>query len=266
MKTEDIPLKRIRLDGGTQPRVKIDQDTVADHKAGYELGEERPALDVFWDGTDYWLADGFHRWHGANQAKLEDHTCIVHQGTQRDAILFSVGANGKHGLRRTNEDKRKAVETLLNDKEWGERSQNWIAEKCGVSSGFVSDIVAQLPLNGSCRRPEKTKGKDGRVRAARKPSPNADAEVATETRKISGGTKFDPNELEDGPERVRPPKNGSVATPSYDDKKIDKPLGVIRRELDERLKVFPGTEREFRAAKHALSQFQDRLDEWRGAK
>jgi hypothetical protein len=37
---------------------------------------------------------------------------------ERDAILFSVSANGTHGQRRTNEDKRRAVLCLLNDPEW----------------------------------------------------------------------------------------------------------------------------------------------------
>lgn len=65
---------------------------------------------------------------------------------------------------------------------------------------------------------------------------------------------------------AKPPKNGSVANPTYDDKKIDRPLGVIRRELDERLKLYPTTERLYRAAKHALSQFCDRLTDWRQSK
>lgn len=66
--------------------------------------------------------------------------------------------------------------------------------------------------------------------------------------------------------KPKPPKNGSVVAPKYDEKKIDKPLGIIRRELDERLKEFPTTERGYRAAKHALSEFCDRLMEWRAAK
>lgn len=36
----------------------------------------------------------------------------------REAILFIVGANASHGLRRTNADKRRTVERLLADEEW----------------------------------------------------------------------------------------------------------------------------------------------------
>ena len=39
------------------------------------------------------------------------------KGTQRDAILWSISANATHGLRRTNEDKRRAVTRLLQDPE-----------------------------------------------------------------------------------------------------------------------------------------------------
>jgi len=51
------------------------------------------------------------------EAKVELEINIIN-GTQRDAILHSVGANATHGLRRSNQDKRKAVVTLLEDNEW----------------------------------------------------------------------------------------------------------------------------------------------------
>lgn len=86
-----------------------------------------------------------------------------------------------------------------------------------------------------------------------------------QTRKISGGTKFDPDELEDGEERQKPPKNGTVAG-KYNEKKIDTPLGVIRRELDSRLACCPGTDRQYRAAKHALGEFQNKMEDWRAGK
>jgi hypothetical protein len=41
----------------------------------------------------------------------------VRTGSRRDAVRYSVGANSVHGLRRTNEDKRREVQTLLADAE-----------------------------------------------------------------------------------------------------------------------------------------------------
>jgi len=63
--------------------------------------------------------------------------------------LHSVGANAKHGLRRSNKDKRKAVTTLLLDEQWCQWSDRAIAKQCQVSNRFVSNIRKELSVNGS---------------------------------------------------------------------------------------------------------------------
>lgn len=64
--------------------------------------------------------------------------------------ILTVGANASHGLRRTNADKRKAVEMMLSlaeqdkidgIKQW---SQNEIAKQCGVSWDTVNRIWQAL--------------------------------------------------------------------------------------------------------------------------
>jgi hypothetical protein len=65
---------------------------------------------IFYDGQDYWLADGFHRVQGAKHFNIRNIRADIRQGTRRDAVLYSTGANGKHGLRRTNEDQEEADE------------------------------------------------------------------------------------------------------------------------------------------------------------
>ena len=64
----------------------------------------------------------------------------MRQGTQRDAILWSVGANASHGMRRTNQDKRRAVMRLLEDAEWKCWSDREIAERCAVTHPFVAEL------------------------------------------------------------------------------------------------------------------------------
>jgi hypothetical protein len=64
----------------------------------------------------------------------------------RDAILFSVGANATHGHRRTNEDKRRAVLKLLNDREWSKWSDREIARQCSVGNKFVGDLRRSLTV------------------------------------------------------------------------------------------------------------------------
>lgn len=138
-----LETKVIRIDGGTQPREQIDQDYVAELAEAIEGGEDVPPVDVFCDGAAFWLADGFHRYFAHQKAKKKI-TCNVHEGLQRDAVLFSVGANKSHGKRRTNADKRRAVLTLLNDKEWSEWSDKAIADRVGVAQSFTTNVRASL--------------------------------------------------------------------------------------------------------------------------
>jgi hypothetical protein len=79
-----------------------------------------------------------------------------------------------HGLRRTNEDKRRAVLTLLRDEEWSKKSQRWIAERCGVSHQFVANMQGELStVDSSATLAERTTGKDGKSRpATRQTFPN----------------------------------------------------------------------------------------------
>lgn len=139
-----LEVSKVRADGGTQSRAATDAEVVNDYADAMTSGATFPPIIVFFDGSDYWLADGFHRYHAAKQAGKTTIAADVHQGTQRDAVLHSVGANASHGLRRTNADKRRAVETLLRDEEWVTWSDREIARRCRVTHPFVSRIRESL--------------------------------------------------------------------------------------------------------------------------
>lgn len=135
-----IPISAIRLDGGTQSRALLQDGIINEYAAALEDGASFPPVVLFYDGSDHWLADGFHRVRAYLFAGRDAIPADVRQGTRRDAILYSVGANEAHGLRRTNDDKRRAVLTLLNDAEWAKWSDREIARRCAVSNQFVSNI------------------------------------------------------------------------------------------------------------------------------
>lgn len=147
-----LELNKIRLDGNTQPRAELNQEIVGDYAEAVMAGVVFPPIDVFHDGSTYWLADGFHRYFAHKRSGVTAIDATVHTGTLRDALLFSVGANSKHGLRRTNEDKRRAVMVLLNDLEWSEWSDIKIAETAGVSSATVHRIRKSLQLDQKTER------------------------------------------------------------------------------------------------------------------
>lgn len=192
-----IALADIRIDGGTQPRTAIDEQVVAEYADAMRSGVTFPPLTVFFDGAEYWLADGFHRYHALKAIDAAaDIDC--RRGTRRDAVLFSVGANDTHGLRRTNDDKRKAVQTLLADAEWAAWSDRKIAEACAVSHPFVAGLRG-LTGNVSSEKADK----------ARKVTTKHGAET---TMKIAGITAANKNRAQSPGLGSKPP-----AAPADDD-------------------------------------------------
>lgn len=136
-----LKVSQIRTDGGTQMRVgPRNQDAVREYADVLKEGGHLPPVTVFFDGRDYWLADGFHRHSAHLFLSLPDIEADVREGSKRDAILHAVGANASHGLRRTNADKRRAVEALLKDEEWGQWSNREIARRCSVDEGTVRNL------------------------------------------------------------------------------------------------------------------------------
>lgn len=139
-----VRLSEIRIDGGTQQRKSINQNVVEEYAEAIRCGAKFPPVTLFFDGAQYWLADGFHRFHASKAAELLDILAEVHEGINRDAILYSTGANGTHGIRLSNADKRKAVMILLDDKEWSLWSDHKIAKHCHVTHPFVGKIRKEI--------------------------------------------------------------------------------------------------------------------------
>lgn len=164
--THLIALAQLRVDGGTQPRAEIDPFVVDEYAEAMRNGAKFPPVSVFYDGALYWLADGFHRASAARKLNLSTIEADVRQGTRRDAVLFSAGANAHHGLRRTNGDKRRAVEMLLRDAEWSQWSDREVARRCGVSHDMVNRLRKELSLslNDSERAYTTKHGKPAKMR------------------------------------------------------------------------------------------------------
>lgn len=168
-----IELKKIRLDGGTQPRTKIHEDAVARYtEVLLNGGKMKEDPTVFFDGKDYWLADGFHRYHANKRAGYTEIKCNVLLGTKREAWIYSRGANHDHGMPRTHEEVRDSVISCFNDVELSELSDKKIAEICNCSPMTVGRVRKSLELERT-----KVTTKNGKVmdvsnlRAKSKPEP-----------------------------------------------------------------------------------------------
>jgi hypothetical protein len=163
MSTMRIDISKIRRDGGTQSREELNQNTVDEYAAAMMAGDNFPAVKAFYDGTWYWLSDGFHRMAAAVQIKATTIFADVRQGTQRDAILDSVAANSNHGLRRTREDMRRAIKTLLRDEEWSKWSDREIARKVNCDHKTVGSVRAEMASSGEIPQIERTVERNGTV-------------------------------------------------------------------------------------------------------
>jgi hypothetical protein len=110
-KTEPLLLliSSIRTDGETQHRNSLDTKTVHEYAALMRDGVTFPPLRVWWDGSHYWLADGFHRLAAAMQANRGEMLCRVLYGSLTEAQWDSYGANTSHGLKRTPAEFQKTI-------------------------------------------------------------------------------------------------------------------------------------------------------------
>lgn len=144
MKTATLAIDLIRTDGDTQSRVRLCEEVVSDYaeiiaeaNGEWVMGD----LDVFHDGNEYWLADGFHRTMAAIRVKRASIPCRIHNGTKTDARMFSMTANDRHGLRMSRGDKRACVEWLLDNHP--NETQTEIAALAGVSRRMVQIVEAE---------------------------------------------------------------------------------------------------------------------------
>jgi len=182
-----LPLSDIVEDPEIQPREAINPATVHHYAELMRDGVQFPPLDVF--GDEHLLAGGYQRLSAARSAGSSTIKVRIHAGTRRDAILFAIADNAKHGLPMSNSDKRRIVTRMLQDPEWSGWSSNAIAKHCGCGHKLVDTVRAELASslapgasemrNFRTKHGKTSKMKTGRIGKSRpKPAP---AEKLSET-------------------------------------------------------------------------------------
>lgn len=160
----NLSLNAIELDTSIQCRASIDTAVVNDYAERMSAGDEFPPVEVFGTKSKCWIGDGWHRTLAAKQLGLNGIAAKLTAGGRVDALKHALGANALHGHRRSNADKRRAVEIAL--REFPKLSSRAVAKLCGVSAGLVDGArPAELPNLGTST--ERT-GQDGKQYPARR--------------------------------------------------------------------------------------------------
>jgi len=157
-----LTLAKIRRDLGCNVRATIKQGIAKGYAERMLTGDGFPPVDVYFDGQNYWLADGFHRVAAAALCGSYEIASNVYQGTVDDAIWHGIGANRAHGLKLSKADKRRAVEMALI--RFPEKTQAAIAHQIGCSQSYVAQIQLELIIADKLSATGSRVGKDGKTR------------------------------------------------------------------------------------------------------
>jgi len=165
--TRTIEMSAIRTDGETQPRTAINPGIVQEYAEAMESGVLLPPVTVVFDGATYWLIDGFHRFYAHRRCSRTAIQAEVLNGELADAQWMCLAANKTHGLRRTNEDKSKAVSRALRMKP--DMSDGAIADHVGVHRNMVLKHRHAHDERTGCTNCATRTGRDGKRYPARPP-------------------------------------------------------------------------------------------------
>ena len=160
---KELPISLIRRDGQTQPRDGMSEDVVTDYVAALADGVQFPPVDVMFDGTHYWLFDGFHRVETYLRSGRTAISARCYNGTLEEAQWRSYAANKNHGLRRSTADKERAIRAALRHAKAPGLSNVAIARHLGVDDKTVAKYRAEMVSTSEIPKSNERTGTDGRT-------------------------------------------------------------------------------------------------------
>lgn len=180
-----------------QARETLSDVTIAEYAAAMKDGAVFPPVIAFGTLDHAYLADGFHRYYAADVLKRTEISVDLRPGDMNDAILFAAGANVSHGLRRSNDDKRRAVLMALNQRnDW---SNHEIARHCGVTHPFVANVRRHLERTGVIDlAPDTIVDSSGRIQKRQRPAGNIGRRVEQDRRNSHVQKRHEPVQASTG--------------------------------------------------------------------
>lgn len=139
MEQRTINLLDLRTDGGTQTRKIIHQARIYHFRDCMLEGDIFPALKAKFDGENYWMYSGFHRYHAYKIIGVKEVEVKFEDGSQEDAVRAALHENHKHGTPLSSEDLANNVRIAI-ELEGDSASDRQIARVAGVSHPFVAKV------------------------------------------------------------------------------------------------------------------------------
>ena len=153
-----VSLASIVIDDRFQTRAALDHAAIEDYIEAIRVTGRWPFPPI--KIVSQFLVDGFHRVTAAKRVAADPETAVELRKSLQSipcervsvdltsdnipmlALQHALAANQTHGLRRTNADKRRAIELAL--KCWPDRSDREIAKLTGTSHPNVGAVRAEL--------------------------------------------------------------------------------------------------------------------------
>lgn len=161
-RTTTLSVNMIRRDGGTQPRQGMNEDAVTDYVAALAEGAAFPPVDVMFDGSVYWLFDGFHRVEAHLRSDRVIIMANIYNGTLEDAQWRSYAANQTHGLRRSTADKERAIRQALKHPKAPGLSDRELGRHLGVDNKTIAKYRGEMESTAEIPQSATRTGADGR--------------------------------------------------------------------------------------------------------
>jgi hypothetical protein len=199
-----VPLdpNELVLDPLLQARSGIDPGTVSDYRERLRDGSPPPPVKVrlvhMAETLDRLLVtDGFHTVTAARLEGTPHIPCRVLSGTWNDALLEAAAANADHGLPRTQADRRRAVEMILDhvagSEEWTSRK---IAAAARVSHTLVQAVLKSRSAATAEAQPQSDLGINSKPKASRRDpertEPDEDLGINSKGEAVASARPSDP--------------------------------------------------------------------------
>lgn len=200
-----VNIDTITIDPRLQSRAAMNDEAVQEYAEAIKAGTKFDPVMAFIEGEVLWLVEGFHRVKAHIVAGVKAIDVETRAGTFRDAWLYSLGTNDRHGVRRTNADKRKVVLAALADDELKEWPSRDIAAHCSVSHWLVNSIRDELE--------RANLGSSAKVKVKSQESPKNEATQNAAAQAAGGGTPLVENRPAPAAAAPSPPRPAEAATP-----------------------------------------------------